>query len=171
MSIRRLSASDAEAVRQLWSQGLRDEPLAFLQTAEEMNAIPDEHFAKGIEHAFYFGAHREGALVGLAIARRGALSRIHHSASLGPVYIDPSARRQGLGAALVLAAIDHLAAAGVLQMELTVAEENTAALNLYRTLGFVTFGRRPRSVIIDGVPRTDLLMIRALDGAEFVADA
>ena len=52
----------------------------------------------------------------------------------------PDTRGQGLGAALVRAALERTEAAAVF---LEVAEDNAPALALYRAQGFRAFGRRP----------------------------
>jgi ribosomal protein S18 acetylase RimI-like enzyme len=69
------------------------------------------------------------------------------------------------------AVLQHLIDAGVQQAELVVDVENQGAQKLYHALGFHVFGRRPRSVLIDGAGRDDFLMIKALDGADLTRDA
>ena len=62
-----------------------------------------------------------------------------HSASLGEVYvvaIDPSAQGRGLGRALTLAGLEHLAGLGVASVLLYVESDNAAALAVYSGLGF-----------------------------------
>lgn len=57
--------------------------------------------------------------------------------------VRPSARRRGFGRTLVEAATAHLRNQGVRTLHLEVAEDNDAALALYRATGFVEVGRRP----------------------------
>lgn len=172
MTIRRLTARDLSAFRALWVEGLRQVPNAFLLDAEEVRAIPNKEIERGLEAHVYLGAFDDAErLVGFVVARRGGPLRLRHTADIGPLYIHESAQGQGLGRELMETLLRHLTEAGLLQAELVVDVENARAQVLYNSLGFLVFGRRPRSVLIDGVPRDDYLMIRALDGADLRPDA
>src|SRR5689334_23106518 len=62
-----------------------------------------------------------------------------HSPELGEVYvvgIDPAAQGRGLGKALVLAGLEHLARLGVREVLLYVEADNEPAVRLYSGLGF-----------------------------------
>lgn len=58
------------------------------------------------------------------------------------VAVLPRARRQGIGRALIHAALDHAAARGAETVFLEVAADNPAAQALYRGQGFALAGRR-----------------------------
>lgn len=60
------------------------------------------------------------------------------------IAVMPGARGRGLGRDLLLAVIDHARAVGCDRVELEVADDNLAALQLYRAAGFAEVGRRPR---------------------------
>lgn len=57
--------------------------------------------------------------------------------------VRPEARRQGVAAALLEAALAHALAAGIARCFLEVAENNAAARALYERHGFSETGRRP----------------------------
>lgn len=62
-----------------------------------------------------------------------------HSSAQGEVYVlgvDPAAQGRGLGRALTLAGLAHLAGLGVSEVILYVESSNVAAVNLYTGLGF-----------------------------------
>lgn len=56
----------------------------------------------------------------------------------------PSMRRRGSAYSLMVAAIEEARVRGTEAMLLEVAESNDPALSLYKKLGFVTVGKRPR---------------------------
>ena len=81
---------------------------------------------------------------GLIVATRGGrMLGFHwtkqHSAELGEVYvvgIDPPAQGGGLGKALTVAGLEHLASHGVREVLLYVEADNTPAIAVYSGLGF-----------------------------------
>ncbi len=81
----------------------------------------------------------DGALAAVAIARLGL-----DALEIFIVAVDPAARRRGLGRALVRALAADARAAGVPRADLEVRCDNTAAIALYASEGFVPVGRRPR---------------------------
>lgn len=172
MTIRRLTPKDLSAYRAIWAEGLMQVPTAFLFGAEEARAMPNKDVARSLEVTLTLGAFDDASrLVGFVSARRGAPKRLRHMADVGPLYVRDTARGQGIGRALMEAVLDALSEAGIAQAELCVDVENTQARGLYQRLGFHVFGRRPRSVLIDGVRRDDFLMIKSLDGVDLTHDA
>lgn len=161
--IRVLTPDDLDAYRALWIFGLREDPLAFLLTFEEAIATPDAALIAKLMAGDILGAFDGDVLVGLVALRRGGPVRLQHMADLGPLYVHPQARKRGLARALMQAAEEVARDWGVLQMELCVDAQNSGARELYTSCGFEQIGLRPRSVMVDGVPRDDLLMLKVLD--------
>ncbi|MCR4796827.1 MAG: GNAT family N-acetyltransferase [Lachnospiraceae bacterium] len=83
-------------------------------------------------------------VVGLAgIESVGKKYKIKHRADFG-ISILKEYWGLGLGKALTKACIACAKEAGYTQLELNVVAENEAAMSLYRSLGFVEFGRNPK---------------------------
>lgn len=86
----------------------------------------------------------DGRIVGTAgIEAVGSKDKVKHRAELG-IAIEKASWGLGIGKALMEACIDCARQAGYAQLELDVVAENTAALTLYKKLGFVEFGRNPK---------------------------
>ncbi|MBO9407834.1 GNAT family N-acetyltransferase [Shimia sp. R9_1] len=163
--IRTLTADDLEAYKALWIQGLTSEPAAFLLTAEEALGALDSGLITKLASGAVIGAFEGATLVGFVGMHQGGPQRLRHMADIGPLYVQPSARRRGLGQQLMQAAIDAARGKALLQLELCVDATNAGARALYAALGFEQIGLRPRSVIVNGVARDDVLMLKRLDAA------
>ncbi len=161
--IRRLTPADLQTYRQLWLQSAELFPSAFLLAPNEIAAIADTDHLRTLGAGHCWGLFCEGDLAAIALLRRCAPQRLNHVADLGPLVTRP--RDQGCGFAHRL--LQHLLSQarleGILQVELCVDEENVPALSLYSKLGFERIGRRPRSLLIDGVARNDLILLLQLD--------
>ena len=88
-----------------------------------------------------------GKVAGTAgIEAIGKKYKVKHRAEFG-ISILKEYWGLGLGRALAEACIECAKEAGYCQLELNAVAENTRALSLYRTLGFVEFGRNPRGFL------------------------
>jgi mycothiol synthase len=84
----------------------------------------------------FFLAEREGRLVGFH------WTKVHAEEQLGEVYVlgvRPGAQGGGLGRALTLIGLRHLAAEGLPTAMLYVDADNKAAVAVYERLGFSTY--------------------------------
>jgi RimJ/RimL family protein N-acetyltransferase len=67
-------------------------------------------------------------------------------------------RGQGVGKALILAALEKAKGIGLTRIELLVREENTRAIRLYEHVGFAVEGLKKQSTRIDGRYYNDFFM-------------
>ncbi|MDQ0991687.1 mycothiol synthase [Streptomyces sp. V3I7] len=97
--------------------------------------LDDRKAAVWFDPAGFFLAEREGRLVGFH------WTKVHAEEGLGEVYVlgvAPGAQGGGLGNALTLTGLRHLAAQGMPTAMLYVDADNKAAVSVYERLGFVT---------------------------------
>ncbi|MDE0389897.1 MAG: GNAT family N-acetyltransferase [Rhodospirillales bacterium] len=97
----------------------------------------------------------EGEPLGFVLGRSsGARGEV---LSLG---VAPAARQRGVARALMNAAIESVSQRGLNTLYLEVAEDNDAALCLYRELGFAPVGRRPGYYARPQAEAVDALTLR-----------
>ena len=151
MRIRTLVAADVPRYRQLMLEAYRTAADAFTSTAEERSLEPISWWVARIAHpqglSVAFGAEEEDRLVGAVALEYSARPKIQHTALLIGMVVREPARGQGVGRALLAAAIDHAAQRpGVQIILLTVTEGNTAAIHLYQQAGFQVWGIQPLAI-------------------------
>ncbi len=89
-------------------------------------------------------AEIDGSIVGMAgFGSVGSREKIRHRAEFG-ISIDRQYWGIGIGRALTQACVECAKKAGYAQLELDVVAQNTAAIALYESEGFVEYGRNPR---------------------------
>ena len=146
--IRHADPADAEQLTRL-ADAVSAEPQGWLiSIAGEWRSAGDERrFLKALRrypHAAVFVAEREdGALVGRLSVGRDPHPASTHVADVG-LMVAFDARRQGVGTALMQAAVGWAREAGVRKLELHVFPWNDAAIALYETFGFEREGYRKR---------------------------
>ncbi len=97
-------------------------------------------------------------LLGFILSRRAS-----DEAEVLTLVVDPTSRRQGLGARLIAANIDLLGRYAVRNLFLEVGEDNEAARRLYAGLSFVEVGRRQGYYrTAGGAPATALTLRRII---------
>lgn len=83
-------------------------------------------------------------LLGGQVAGYAATLHICGEVHITNIAVLPPYRRQGLGRALMAAAVEYARGLGAFCMTLEVRAGNAPAIALYRAFGFETVGRRPR---------------------------
>lgn len=149
LEIRPLAAPDAAAFRQIRLQAISDSPSAVWPTYEEEAKRTVKEIEARIlrtDTQVVFGAFIDRELVGIAGLRREPLDQVRHKAVLWGVFVSPDWRREGLARKLFARVQSFAREEGVLQIQLCVNAENVRARNLYRSLGFESFGVEPRAM-------------------------
>jgi ribosomal protein S18 acetylase RimI-like enzyme len=153
VEIRVLSESDAEAMRQLRLRAVAEEPASFGETAEEYAAVSLPDVAKKLKNSkdsFILGAFTPELTAMLGFYRRPGV-KMRHKAVIWGIYVSPESRGKQLGQALLLDAISRASKIPDLEyLTLAVGTMNTAALNLYLSLGFRPYGMEHSALKIDG---------------------
>ena len=145
--LRQLGASDAEAMLRnfLLTHGETDYLLSYPEettlTVEQEEMLLAQKGASGRE--VEIGSFLDGRLVGTAgVDAIGERAKVRHRAEFG-IAVEKSCWGLGIGRALTEASIECAKQADYAQLELEVVAENESAIALYKSLGFVEYGRNP----------------------------
>ncbi|MEI9993452.1 MAG: GNAT family N-acetyltransferase [Rhizomicrobium sp.] len=162
MRIARLAPEDAQAVRAVRLEGLRNHPENFGTDHDEEASQPIAWWRARLSRpgGAGFGAwDGSGGLAGIISFSQEAQKKHRHLGSIGGFYVCPSYRGKGVGDALMRAALDA-AKQHVEHVMLTVTSSNLGAIRLYARHGFTVVGRMPASIRVDGVDHDELQMWR-----------
>jgi RimJ/RimL family protein N-acetyltransferase len=147
--VRPAEPADAEALVRL-AEAVSAEPEGWLiSTDGEWRSVGDERrYLKALRrypHAAVFVAERvaDGAIIGRLSVSRDSHPASAHVADLG-LMVAKDARRHGVGRAMLEAATEWAAGAGVRKLELHVFPWNEPAIQLYERFGFEREGYRKR---------------------------
>jgi len=169
MHIRRLTPADASAFQDFRLAALQDAPTAFGSSYEEERDIP----ASVVEARLAiksdrgpFGAFEDSQLVGFVALGRENLKNLSHKALIWGMYVKPEYRAKGIAKALLQEAISLARSVpDINQVNLSVNASNAAAIGLYESFGFKTFGHEQGALRIDGEFHDELFMSLRLTDA------
>ena len=141
------------------AQGVWDNFVLTHGETEFLTTYPEEvHFTLEQEEAYLrqkvesgrdaaLVAEVDGKMAGTAgINGIGAAEKTRHRASFG-ISIARAWWGLGIGRALTEACIECAGSAGYLQLELEVVSDNNRAMELYKSAGFVEYGRNPKGFL------------------------
>jgi putative acetyltransferase len=146
-TVRPADPGDAEALVRL-AEAVSSEPEGWLISVDgEWRSVGDERrYLKAVRrypHAAVYVAERDedGAIIGRLSLARDTHPASAHVADLG-LMVAADARRQGVGWALLEAAVEWSRSAGIRKLELHVFPWNEPAIRLYERFGFEREGER-----------------------------
>ncbi len=141
--IRELNEGDADSFWKLRLRALKEEPESFGAAYEESVDTPIADVAKRLSNSndsFVIGAFNPN-LVGMIGMFRRQGQKMRHKGIIWGMYVAPEGRGQGLGKALMSAALERASTIPDLEhLMLSVVTTKEAARNLYLSLGFKTYG-------------------------------
>jgi ribosomal protein S18 acetylase RimI-like enzyme len=161
MKVRRLTPHDAEAVRAIRLEALKNHPENFGTDHDDEAAQPLDWWRARLAHpaGAGFGAWAGEDLAGIISFGAEQEKKHRHQGGIGSFYVCPAYRGKGVGDALMKAALEE-AARRVEQVTLTVTASNAGAIRLYERHGFETIGRKPRSIRLGDVYHDEIEMWR-----------
>jgi len=169
LEIRLLGPDDAEAFWKLRLQGLERDPQAFGESADEHRTQPVAALAARLKATntenFVVGAFSDGELVGTAGFFRTPTLKRKHKGKVWGMYVADSARRQGVGRALMAKLVEHARAIdGLEEILLSVSSSQEGARGLYASLGFKAYAREHRALRVgDQFFDEDFMALRLKD--------
>lgn len=151
--IRLLTADDAKDYWDLRLEAVEREAQAFTSSAEEHRTLnlDDVRVRLGTDPAnsFVVGAFEGNELVGTTGFYRERGLKTSHRGHIWGVYVTFPARGKGIGRQILRMLLERAASVdGLEQIQLSVGTTQTAAANLYRSLGFESWGTEPSAVKI-----------------------
>ncbi len=163
MSIRRLAPADAHDFRALRLHALQDSPTAFGSSFEEHQDRPlaEAVVMLGVASGHHmFGAFDGASLVGIVGVSREEGAKERHRGCLRSMFVAKSHRGQGLGKALMGAAVTFARTMpGLRQLTLDVTAGNLAAIATYQGFGFKVYGTAPQALFVDGQYHDEVNMV------------
>jgi len=154
MEIRFLTPGDAGEWLRLRVEALEGDPEAFSSSPDEYRSLGNDAVRRRLwsgQDAFVVGAFDGNRLRGMAGFFRDTGLKTRHKGHVWGVYVTPPARGKQLGRRMMEKLLERgLAIEGVEQILISVTTTQTAAVSLYRSLGFKPFGREPRALKVGG---------------------
>nr|WP_144663340.1 GNAT family N-acetyltransferase [Paenarthrobacter nicotinovorans] len=135
-----MEPADWDQVRTIYQLGIDTGHATFESSAPAWESF-DQSRLPGHRHV---AASADGAVLGWAAVSPASARSVYAGVVEHSVYVDPAARGQGIGTALLQELINSTANAGIWTIQASVFPENDASLRLHLAHGFTTVGRRQR---------------------------
>ena len=141
IEVRRIAPGDERRLREIRIEALEDAPLEFITKVEDERAHPDDLWhrrvlagSSGTDQATFLACAGE-ATVGMAIGLDRS-DRAPGVVAVVSVFVSSSARRRGVGDALMSAVESWAMAIGATTTSLWVVDDNASARAFYENRGY-----------------------------------
>mgnify|MGYP000499934242 CR=1 FL=1 len=162
--IRKLESTDAKEFQRLRLFALQNNPTSFGSSYEEEVKKSLEHFEGFIEPQsarVFLGAFEDAKLIGMVGLGLEDGVKTEHKEFIRSMFVDPSARKEGVASELLNTAIEYSVAQMKLeQLTLAVTSTNIEAINLYKKFGLIEYGIEPNALKIEGRYFDEMMMFR-----------
>ncbi len=128
--IRRLPVEDVDVFRRIRLEALSHEPFSFASVFSDWAHLSDHEWCQHLDQPV-FVALLSGQPVGMMGLRFERARKMAHRARLVSVYVRKGVRGTGIATDLLHGVTEHARNRGVLQLELAVSAENSAAIHFY----------------------------------------
>ncbi|AEG07251.1 GCN5-related N-acetyltransferase (plasmid) [Sinorhizobium meliloti BL225C] len=160
--IKRLSVEDVDVFRRIRLEALSHEPFSFASVFDDWLHLSDREWREHLDQPV-FVAFLNGQPVGMMGLKFERARKMVHRAKLVSVYVRKGERGTGIAANLLHNVTEHARDYGVLQLELAVNAEISAAIRFYQRHGFVEVGRIPNGYLGHGTENDELIMVLRLN--------
>jgi L-amino acid N-acyltransferase YncA len=147
-NIRRASVTDAARIAHIYNAGIAERIATFETTLRRPQDMADRITANA-RHAVLV-AERDGSVVGWAGISSYRPRACYDGVGEFSIYVDPSARGQGLGRQLLAALVEEAASLGYWKLLSRIFTFNTASRALCQSCGFREVGIYEKHAQLDG---------------------
>lgn len=160
-SVRRLTPDDRDAFVALREEMLEAAPCAFGAYLPAQRKAREQIYAKWLHEWVLWGTENDEKLCGVTAFWQMDRPMMRHRGMIFSVYVQPAARKQGCGGALMDAALAW-ACGKVLLVHLDVLSSLREARALYASRGFQETGRVARALYHNDTFYDEIQMTRVL---------
>lgn len=156
MQIRALVESDYPSVRRIFLESIATGQATFETTAPDWDVWNKAH----LPVCRLAAVDDDGGMLGWAALTSTSDRSVYSGVASLSIYIAESARRQGVGRALLNRLLADSEAAGLWTIQASIFSDNEASIRLHTACGFRMVGYREKLGKLNGVWRDSTLMER-----------
>jgi len=157
-TIKILESNDVSDFRNIRLSALKTSPEMFGSSYESEVEKPLDFFQNCLVNSVVFGAYSDKKIIGIATLTKETISKLSHKAYLSSVFVIPKFQNQGVAKKLLNTVIEH-SKPNIEQIVLTVASDNSPAINLYKKFNFQIYGEELKA-LKNGDKYIDELMMK-----------